>query len=135
MDTLTAAERSALMARVRSKNTKPELIVRRILSGLRVRYRLHCKGIPGRPDMANASRKFAVFVHGCFWHAHGCRIGRPPKSNVDFWLAKLERNRQRDKWAVTSLRRQGWRVIVIWQCETRHIPKLEGRMRRIFQAT
>lgn len=117
----TSPERSAQMARVRSKDTKPELIVRRALWRAGFRYRLHSSRLPGKPDICLPSWKTVVFVHGCFWHRHAspeCKLARLPKTRLDFWLPKLEGNAARDRLNQAALRKKGWRVIVIWECET-----------------
>jgi DNA mismatch endonuclease, patch repair protein len=109
MDKLTKTARSLLMSRVRSKDSRPELTVRRIVHKMGFRYRLHCGSLPGSPDLVFAGRKKIVFVHGCFWHGHSCRAGRNrPSSNREYWDAKLERNMQRDRIASAELRRKGW---------------------------
>ena len=129
MDTLSVAERSARMARVRSKDTSVELAVRRIVHGLGCRYRLHGSDLPGRPDMVLSSRRIAIFVHGCFWHMHSrCKLARLPKSRLDFWVPKLQANRDRDVKNVRKLRRAGWQPLVVWECELRHAPALKLRI-------
>lgn len=129
MDRILPARRSWLMSRVRSKNTRPELIVRRILSQLGYRYRLHARALPGRPDMAFRSRRKALFVHGCFWHQHlGCPKARPPKSREHYWAPKLTRNRQRDAEAIAEMAALGWSAFVIWQCEIRDTEVLTDRL-------
>jgi len=108
------------MARVRGRDTKPEMRVRRALHAAGLRYRLHAKGLPGRPDMILPSRRVAVFVHGCFWHRHPdpeCKLARLPKSRLDFWLPKLEGNRARDERNKAALEALGWKVVEIWECE------------------
>lgn len=117
MDHVTQSQRSAIMSRVQSKNTLPEMKIRKALHKLGVRYRLHQKGLPGSPDIVMRSRKRVIFVHGCFWHRHGCRRSTIPKTNVDFWLAKFQRNVERDQQNVVQLTSMGWTVDVIWQCE------------------
>lgn len=112
------------MAGVRSKNTSPEMAVRRWLFARGYRYRLHRKTLPGCPDIVLARHKAAIFVHGCFWHGHGCAKGRLPKSRLEFWSPKIERNRSRDRDAVEALAVQGWRVLTIWQCETADSDKI-----------
>lgn len=109
------------MRAIQPHGTKPELVVRRALRQLGYPgYRLHPKGYPGRPDIAFIGRKKAIFVHGCFWHRHDCRLGiRLPKSNLSYWLPKLERNMERDKAALARLAAAGWDVLVIWECETK----------------
>lgn len=118
-DNRTPESRSALMSRIGGKNTAPELTVRRLLHALGYRYRLHRRDLPGTPDIVFPSRRKAIFVNGCFWHAHGCRIGRPPKSRPEFWEPKLERNRARDKRNRSDLRAKGWNVLTVWECQTR----------------
>lgn len=127
-DNRTKASRSALMARIGSKNTSPELIVRRLLHGLGYRFRLHRKDLPGKPDIVLPGRRKVIFVHGCFWHAHGCRIGRPPKSRPEFWEPKLARNRQRDAQNVAALEALGWDVETVWQCEMKEREALADRL-------
>lgn len=125
-DTLSTQERSERMRLVKSKNTRPELVVRRLCRELGHKgYRLHCKGLPGNPDIAFIRRKMVIFVHGCFWHGHDChgRV-RYPKSNQNYWLPKIERNEERDVENINSLETKGWRVIVIWECETKHLEQL-----------
>jgi DNA mismatch endonuclease, patch repair protein len=104
------------MARVLSKDTGPELSVRRLVHSLGYRYRLHVSELPGTPDLVFPTRKKAIFIHGCFWHRHP-RCGRLPKSNKRFWFSKLEQNRQRDLSNLRKLRRKGWKVLVIWECQ------------------
>ncbi len=108
--------RSEVMARVRSKNTGPELTVRRAVHAAGFRYRLHGKYLAGCPDLVLARTSVAVFVNGCFWHGHNCKYGTRPTSNTGYWNAKLDRNIARDRRNVLTLRRQGWRVVVIWTC-------------------
>jgi DNA mismatch endonuclease, patch repair protein len=112
---LSTSER---MRGIRQAGTKPELSVRRILSGLGVRYRTGVRALPGSPDIANQSRKWAIFVHGCFWHGHeGCRLFTRPKTNSSFWAAKVTANRNRDAHKENALRSKGFRVATVWQCE------------------
>jgi DNA mismatch endonuclease Vsr len=130
-DTLSKKARSARMALIRSKNTKPEMAVRRLLHGLGYRYRIHVKGLPGTPDLVFRPRKRAVFVHGCFWHGHHCRLGaRVPKSRVGFWVAKIKSNRLRDKRHLAELKRAGWRAVVIWECQLKNVDVLTRRLTR-----
>ena len=128
MDTRTEEQRRRIMQAVKSRDTGPEMVVRRLLHSLGYRYRLHRKDLPGRPDVAFLSRRKAIFVHGCFWHGHGCPKGRPPKSRLDYWKPKLEGNRERDRRKEDELRSMGWSVLVIWQCET---TDLGGLVRRL----
>jgi DNA mismatch endonuclease (patch repair protein) len=128
-DTLSKAERSARISRVRAKDTKPELRVRRLVHRMGYRYRLHRQSLPGKPDLVFGPRRKLIFVHGCFWHRHddpACRLARVTKSHTDFWLPKLEGNKARDKRTVIELRKLGWDALVIWECQTRN----EDEMRR-----
>lgn len=118
-DTITPEQRSQLMARVRDRDTKPEMIVRRLVHGNGFRYRLHVRDLPGCPDLVLPRHGKVIFVHGCFWHQHRCKRGnRQPKSNADYWNAKLERNRKRDAKHRRELRKLGWQVLIVWECET-----------------
>jgi len=118
VDSLTPHERSERMSRIRGKDTAPEMALRRALHAMGFRYRLHARGLPGRPDLTFPSRHAVVFVHGCFWHHHeGCRIATVPRSNTSFWQAKFTTNRARDEAAVQRLRELGWRVWVVWECQ------------------
>jgi len=120
MDNLTPDDRRRTMASVRATDTSPELTVRRIVHGLGFRFRLHQAGLPGKPDLVFASRRKIIFVHGCFWHRHSCDGGRSmPTSNRKYWMTKLERNRLRDRKVRSELRRAGWSVLTIWECQTR----------------
>lgn len=120
MDRLTPERRSWLMSRVAGKNTTPELRVRRAVHALGLRFRLHRKDLPGKPDLVFPKLRLAVFVHGCFWHRHaGCQKATFPKSRTDFWLRKFTGNQTRDKKAINELESAGWRVAVIWECETK----------------
>ena len=116
MDNLSKLERSERMSRVRGTDTKPEMVIRRLVHSMGYRYRLHAKHLPGCPDMVFPGLRKIVFVHGCFWHQHpGC--GRRPKSKLGFWLKKLSRNRERDQQNQQRLRRQGWRILIVWECQ------------------
>ena len=106
------------MQAVKSTDTKPEMAVRRCLHAMGHRYRLHRKDLPGRPDIAFIGRRKAIFVHGCFWHWHGCPKGQLPKSRLDYWRPKLEQNVKRDRANIEQFELIGWRVLVIWQCQT-----------------
>ncbi len=117
------------MARVGQKNTKPELIVRRLLHGLGYRYRLHKKNLPGTPDICFPSRKKVIFVHGCFWHRHkGCRRTTTPKTRTTFWEEKFRQNVARDRRKIEALHQLGWNALVLWECETEDKSKLESRL-------
>jgi len=131
MDKLTPEQRSANMSQIRSRDSKPEMLVRRLLHSLGYRYALHEKGLPGRPDLVFRRRRKIVFVHGCFWHQHAsptCREGRPPKSNDSYWGLKLKRNVERDSATRYALEDAGWNVLTIWECETRDPEKLKDRL-------
>ncbi|MHB1232251.1 MAG: very short patch repair endonuclease [Burkholderiales bacterium] len=131
MDSLTPKERSERMALVKSKNTKPEITVRRLVFAMGYRYRLHDARLPGTPDLVFAGRRKALFVHGCFWHRHaGCTLARLPKSRLDFWRPKLEGNRQRDARKLRALRRKDWSVLVVWECELANKDRLARRIKR-----
>src|SRR5688572_30505979 len=114
-DTRTPAQRSRIMASVRTRDTGPEMAVRKILHGLGLRYRLHARELPGQPDIVFRPRKLAIFVHGCFWHGHGCAKGKAPKSRLDYWVPKLAANAARDAANVRDLEQAGWRVLTVWQ--------------------
>lgn len=134
MDTLSPTERSERMARVRGQNTGPERTVRSVLFSMGYRFRLHDAWLPGRPDIVLRSRRSVIFVHGCFWHRHSCRNGRRlPKSRVGFWRAKLEGNAARDKETRARLRRIGWRVLVVWECQIRDEARLRVRLRKFLE--
>jgi DNA mismatch endonuclease, patch repair protein len=118
VDSVSQALRSEIMSRIRSKDTGPEMVVRRLLHKEGYRYRLHVNSLPGKPDMVFAGRKKVIFIHGCFWHMHtGCVNARIPKSRVEFWTAKLRTNRDRDKRNLRELRRLGWDVLTLWECQ------------------
>ncbi len=112
------------MASIGKKDTTPELIVRKALHRRGYRYRVHKKDLPGTPDIVFPGRRKVIFVHGCFWHAHGCKIGRPPRSNSSFWKPKLERNKERDKRKEATLKELGWDVLTVWECETHDMESL-----------
>ncbi|QZD89896.1 very short patch repair endonuclease [Qipengyuania aurantiaca] len=119
-DHVDPIRRSKIMASVGQKNTKPEMIVRRHLHRLGFRYRLHRRDLPGSPDIVFPSRKKTIFVHGCYWHGHECRWGNLPKSNQDYWRAKIVANRERDDRNVSALESMGWETLTVWQCELRN---------------
>ncbi|MES2722989.1 MAG: DNA mismatch endonuclease Vsr [Pseudomonadota bacterium] len=125
-------KRSAVMARVKGKNTSPELKVRKALTPLGARYRLHRKDLPGSPDIVLPGRRLAIFVHGCFWHGHDCARGaRVPKANRDYWVAKVDRNRARDAASRAALAALGWRVETIWECDLKDDAVLRARLERL----
>ena len=132
VDTLSPAQRSERMSRVRSRDTKPELLVRKLVHGLGYRYRLHRKDLPGKPDLVFGPRRKVILVHGCFWHGHddsNCKLARAPKSRVEFWGPKLARNRERDREVERRLNESGWEALILWECELRDRAGLEQRMR------
>jgi DNA mismatch endonuclease, patch repair protein len=117
-DVFTPEKRSAVMRRVKGRDTAPEMKVRRLLRGAGIGYRLGGCGLPSRPDVVMKGRRIALFVHGCFWHGHDCPRGaRQPRSNADYWIAKIDRNRARDDRVTAELQAQGWRVLTLWECE------------------
>jgi len=131
MDTLTPEQRSERMSRVRGRDTKPEMLVRRLVHAMGYRFRLHRKDLPGKPDLVFPTRRKVIFVHGCFWHRHSdaaCRLARMPKSKLDFWGPKLENNRKRDAVIRARLEELGWSVLVIWECETSDRDALRARI-------
>lgn len=128
------ALRSRIMRAVKGKDTAPEIAVRRLAHGLGYRYRLYRASLPGKPDLVFPSRQKAIFVHGCFWHGHDCARGsRAPKSNADYWRDKIASNRARDAANLKALRKAGWCVLVIWECETRSQDMLVRRLRRFLK--
>lgn len=126
----TTAQASARLAKVPQRGTAPELAVRRCVSSLGLRYTINNRDLPGSPDLANRTKRFAIFVHGCFWHRHpGCAKATVPKTNRAFWKAKFERNRARDRSALTALRARGYVAFVIWECEVADAAALVKRLR------
>lgn len=128
MDTVSPAVRSALMSRIRSKNTKPELVVRSLLHRLGYRFRIHRKDLAGNPDIVLPKHRKIVLVHGCFWHGHTCRLASKPKTNVEYWAEKIFKNKSRDERNLETLSAQGWAVLVLWECEVR---AMDGLVERI----
>jgi DNA mismatch endonuclease (patch repair protein) len=135
MDNISPEARGRQMARVKAKDTRPEMAVRRLVFGMGYRYRLHDARLPGTPDLVFAGRGKVLFVHGCFWHRHeNCGLARLPKSRLDFWLPKLEGNQTRDRVNQRLLRKSGWRILVVWECELRDMPKLTRKIRRFLES-
>lgn len=131
-DTMTPGERSKRMARVRGKNTRPELLVRRLIHHMGYRFRLHRKDLPGKPDLVFPRYRSVIFVHGCFWHRHpspDCPLARLPKSRLDFWEAKLAANRDRDLRVQQALASAGWKVFIVWECELRNNEQSRNNIR------
>lgn len=116
------------MRAIRSKGMLPELKVRRLTHNLGYRFRLHRKELPGKPDLVFTSRRKVIFVHGCFWHSHNCKIAHVPKSNLEYWLPKLQRNQVRDRKNAAALRANGWKPLIVWECETRDEDVLRKRL-------
>lgn len=136
-DLFTVAQRSRVMRAVRSRDTSPELTVRRIVSSLGYRYRLHGRNVPGSPDLVFAGRRKVIFVHGCFWHRHQCPRGRStPAANKKFWLAKFARNRARDAEVRKLLRRQGWRALIVWECrlKPKELDRVAARIQKFLES-
>ena len=130
-DVFSAEKRSAVMRRVKGRNTTPELTVRKALTKVGARYRLHRKDLPGKPDIVLPGRKLALFVHGCFWHGHDCARGaRVPKQNRDYWIEKIGRNRDRDEASREALTALGWRVETLWECDLKDAAALDQRLRQ-----
>jgi DNA mismatch endonuclease (patch repair protein) len=129
MDTRSPEQRRRIMQSVGSKNTGPELTVRRLLHAMGYRFRLYRADLPGHPDIVLPRRRKAIFVHGCFWHAHDCSKGRSPKSRLEYWLPKLAKNAFRDRTKMEQLESLGWSAIVVWQCETGDLRALSTRLR------
>jgi DNA mismatch endonuclease (patch repair protein) len=128
-DNLSPEDRSKHMARIRGRDTRPELQVRGLLHSAGYRYRVQLKGVPGRPDIAFPARKKAVFVHGCFWHGHeGCKLAHTPRTRPDYWAAKFERNKARDQRQRLQAAELGWEVLVVWECEVTSKGALRDRL-------
>ncbi len=134
MDTLTRAERSKRMALIRSKDTKPELLVRRIAHSCGYRFRLNVSSLPGKPDIVFQRHRKVIFIHGCFWHRHPrCSLARLPKSKLRFWVPKLTENRHRDLRNIARLRRDKWSVSVVWECQLKDPAYLEKRIKKFLE--
>ena len=133
-DSLTPEQRSLQMSRVKSVDTKPEMLVRKLVFAMGYRYRIHDKRLPGKPDLIFASRKKIIFVNGCFFHRHdGCVLARIPKTRMDFWIPKLEGNKLRDRKILASLAQEGWSVLVVWECELKNVPEIRIRLRSFLE--
>ena len=129
-DIVSPEHRSKIMSMIKSKNTKPEMLVRSVCHEMGLRYRLHRKDLPGKPDLVFPKHRLCIFVHGCFWHRHsGCKYAYTPKSRVDFWLPKLARNVERDLAAQQALQALGWRVAIVWECHTKDREFLRNEIR------
>jgi DNA mismatch endonuclease (patch repair protein) len=132
VDSVSEEQRSWNMSRIRSKDTKPELIVRKMLHKRGIRYRIHTRELPGNPDLSNKNKKFAVFVNGCFWHQHkNCKRATVPKSNISYWIPKLQRNVKNLNKNITSLKNDNWKTFVIWECEVNDQNKMSKFIEKI----
>ncbi len=135
MDTIPPSERSEIMSRVRSKNSRPEMLVRRLVFSEGYRYRLHERKLPGCPDLVFRGRGKIIFVHGCFWHRHEkCALARMPKSRLDFWEPKLTANKERDAHNTKLLAKEGWKVLTIWECQLKDTERLKRTIRGFLDA-
>ncbi len=129
-DKISKSERSAIMAKIKSRDTTPEMTVRRLVHSFGFRYRLHQKDLPGKPDLVFRSRKKVIFVHGCFWHGHSCTSGsNQPSSNIEYWKNKLYRNKAKDKKDIKALKQMGWEVLVLWECEIKNTTLLLKKLK------
>lgn len=134
VDDLTVVQRRYCMSRIRGRGTQPEMLVRRVVHALGGRYRLHVRSLPGCPDLVFPARRKVIFVHGCFWHRHRCREGQVmPATRRSFWEEKLLGNKARDARTVKSLRARGWKVLVVWECQTRQVERLARRLARFLE--
>lgn len=134
-DNLTSAQRSACMAAIKGTNTEPEIRVRRVIRSLGYRYSLHRRGLRGRPDIVLSRHRKLIFVHGCFWHTHSCKKGKStPKTNAKFWRLKRTATKRRDRRTNAVLRKDGWKVLTVWECQTRDEVKLVRRISKFFDA-
>jgi DNA mismatch endonuclease (patch repair protein) len=132
VDNITPEKRSSQMRLIRSIDTKPEMLVRRLVHSLGYRYRLHKRDLPGTPDLVFGSRQKVIFVHGCFWHRHlakSCGIAHLPKSRLEYWEPKLERNRERDRRIKSELIKRGWEVLTVWECQLKNLASVSRRVR------
>lgn len=131
MDSFSKDQRSKCMSKIRSKNTSPELLIRKKLSKNNIRYRLHKKDLPGSPDIVISESKTAIFVNGCFWHQHkNCKRATRPKTNKNYWLPKLDGNAKRQRIAIDELKLAGWKPLIIWECEATNSKILNSKLRR-----
>ncbi|MFJ4249025.1 very short patch repair endonuclease [Pseudomonas sp. NPDC089741] len=132
-DIVSSEHRSKIMSMIKGKNTKPEIIVRSVCHELGLRFRLHRKDLPGKPDLVFPKHRLCIFVHGCFWHRHpDCKYAYTPKSRIEFWLPKLDKNVERDLHAQKTLLSLGWRVLVIWECDTKNRDFLRKEIQKTF---
>ena len=132
MDIVSPEVRSRMMSGIRGKDTQPELVVRSLVHRLGLRFRLHARALPGRPDLVLRKHRTVIFVHGCFWHRHTCGLAAVPKTRSEFWAAKFEENVRRDARSKATLEALGWRVVEVWECEVRDPGSLTKRIRTLF---
>jgi len=133
MDTISQEARSALMGRIRSKDTHPEVVVRSILHGMGYRFRLHRRDLPGCPDIILPRHRKIVLVQGCFWHGHTCRLASKPKTNTEYWNSKIQLNKERDARNLAALLEKNWQVLELWECEIRQRYGIEARLREFME--
>jgi len=135
MDTISKQQRSRNMSRIKSTNTKPELAVRKMLTHYKLRYRLHLSDLPGKPDVVLTQKKIALFINGCFWHQHqNCKRRSEPKTNIEYWHEKLQKNIERQQNNILSLKELGWKVGIVWECQTKKEKTLDDILRSILNA-
>jgi DNA mismatch endonuclease (patch repair protein) len=130
-DIYSKSKRSDIMSHISGKETKPEILVRKFLFANGFRFRKNVKDLPGKPDIVLLKYKTVIFIHGCFWHGHTCKRGTLPTTNVEFWETKIGGNVERDKQNVLELKKQGWKIIVIWQCEIKNITLINTRLDKL----
>jgi DNA mismatch endonuclease (patch repair protein) len=134
MDNLSPKNRQKCMSRIKSKNTRPEMLVRRILTDMGIRYRLHKKNLPGKPDVVIGKRKVIIFINGCFWHQHlNCKYAVLPKTNVDYWKNKLQCNVMRQATQIDALKQTGWHVYILWECQLKSLDNAKKIIENIFE--
>ncbi len=134
MDVFTPEKRSAVMRAVKGADTGPEMLVRRLVHAMGYRYGLHCRDLPGSPDLVFRRFRKVIFIHGCFWHQHRCPAGRVPSSRRQYWGPKLEANVRRDRRNRAALRKEGWEVLTVWECELRNLDRVGAKIRRFLGA-
>jgi len=133
MDIVSREQRRRIMASVPQRNSKPEIAVRRLVHAMGYRYRLHRRDLPGTPDLTFVGRRKVIFVHGCFWHRHGCKLSTTPRTNAQYWSRKFRENQERDRRVVRQLRSEGWAVLIIWQCQVENAVRLATRIQKFLE--
>lgn len=134
IDVLTPEQRKLNMSRIRNKDTRPEMVIRSLVHRMGYRYRLHVKNLPGKPDLVLSSHRKIIFVHGCFWHVHKCKYGSvKPQTNAEFWQNKRMGNVERDRRNLSLLKKDGWKVLVVWECQIRKLRMLEEKISRFLE--